>query len=308
MIKKYFRTLKDDSLKEITDIRNGVWVYVESPTEEEITELEKNFGLDDAILADAQDFFEVPRLEQSGGVSYFFTRYPFEETQEDGDTAPLLIAVGESFVVTVALRDVPQLKAFIEQEIDVFTTQKAKFFLQIMTVVVQSFEKELVRLRRVVQRDRTRLRRIGNQEIVRLVAYEHRLNDMVAALVPTNLWLEQLSHGGYLQLFNEDIELMEDLSNTNRQVVESARAVLKDIQNIRSASATILTNNLNTTIKTLTILTIILTIPTVIASLFGMNVAMPFADHPYGFWLVLTLVAMTVSLAAWLFFRNNWLK
>lgn len=305
MITYYFRTLKDESLKEVSDVRNGVWVHVESPTEQEIHRLVSEFRLDAGVLEDAQDFYEVPRLEPASGGMYFFTRYPYEE--KNVDTAPLLIVVGESFVITVAQREVPQFEPFYKGEKVIYTTQKAKFFLQIMSAVVHSFERELVRLRRGVQRDRARLRRIGNKEMVRLVEYEHQLNDMVAAITPTNLWLEQLTSGNYLQLFSDDIEIMEDLAITNRQVIESARTVLKDIQNIRSASATILTNNLNATIKTLTILTIILTIPTLIASLFGMNVALPFEEHPFGFWLILTLIGMIVSLVVWLFFSNDWL-
>ncbi len=143
---------------------------------------------------------------------------------------------------------------------------------------------------------------------MRLVEFEHQLNDTVAAVVPTNIWLEQVADGNYLQLFSDDVELMGDLTITNRQVIESAKTVLRDIQNIRSASATILTNNLNATIKTLTVLTIILTIPTIVASLYGMNVSLPFEQHQYAFWLVLTCIGMIVSLVVWIFFRNNWLK
>ena len=79
MINYYFRTVKDDTLKDISELRNGVWIHVESPTDEELEGLAKRLLLDMDILEDAQDFFEVPRLERSGGASYFFTRYPFNE-------------------------------------------------------------------------------------------------------------------------------------------------------------------------------------------------------------------------------------
>ena len=108
MIKYYFRTVKDESLKEISDLRTGVWVHAVEPSESELSELFKKLALDEDIIEDAQDFFEVPRFERSEGVTYFFTRYPFNEKKEDTDTAPLLVVLGEAFVLTVVQREIPQ--------------------------------------------------------------------------------------------------------------------------------------------------------------------------------------------------------
>jgi len=307
MITYYFRTLKDAELKELEVPRTGVWTHVVEPTDDELALLVKEFALDESILEDAKDFFEVPRMERSGGVTYFFTRYPFDQEEEDVDTAPLLIVMGESFVITIALRHVPQFKRFIEGKEEVHTTQKAKFFIQIMSTLTTSFERKLVRLRRAVHRDRAHLRHIGNREIVRFVNYEHELNDMIAAVLPTNDWLKQVTGGNFMQLYNEDVELMEDLMIANSQMVESARAVLNTIQNVRNASEAILTNNLNASIRTLTVLTILLTIPTIVASLYGMNISLPLSEHPYAFWLVIVFIVMVVSLVVWIFKRSRWL-
>jgi magnesium transporter len=130
---------------------------------------------------------------------------------------------------------------------------------------------------------------------------------MIAALVPTNIWLQQVTTGNYMQLYNEDVELMNDLMIANSQLVESARSVLKTIQNIRTATEAILTNKLNNTIRTLTILTIILTVPTIIASLFGMNVRIPFGESPYAFFMVLGFIFVVVTGVVLLFKRNKWL-
>lgn len=307
MITHYFKTVQDTQLKTIESIRAGVWTHVVAPTDEEVAQIVADYVLDDGILEDARDFFEVPRMERSGGVTYFFTRYPFDEKDEDSGTAPLLIVMGESFLLTFAVREVPQFKSFIEGGIDISTTQKAKFFIQIMDSITMSYEKELVRFRKLVQKDRARLRRIGSREIERLVDFENDLNDIIAALVPTNAWLQQVTGGNFMQLFNEDVELMQDLMIANSQLVDSARSVLKTIQNIRSASEAILTNRLNTTIRTLTILTIILTVPTIIASIFGMNVAIPFEDNPNAFWMVLGFIVVTVLGVVLWFKRNKWL-
>lgn len=306
MITYYFRTLKDSELKQIDSARNGVWVHVESPSEAELADLVEHFQLDESILEDARDFFEVPRLESSNGVTYFFTRYPFNDQTEDVDTAPLLVAVGESFVLTLALRPVPQFDPIFKGEVVVYTTQKTKLFIQLMEVITQSFERQLTALRRAMHRDRVKLRKFGSQEIERFVNYEHRLNDMVAALVPANLALKQVMKGHYFTVFADDLELVEDLTIDNMQAVDSANILLKTIQNVRAASETILTNNLNNRIKTLTVLTILLTVPTVISSLFGMNVPLPLADGPHAFAVVVAIVVTLMTLGVWYFKKHEW--
>lgn len=307
MITHYFRTIKDTELKVLPDPRSGTWTHCVAPTDEDLAQLVKDFALDDAILEDSKDFYEVPRMERSGGVAYFFTRFPFDKKDEDADTAPLLIVMGESFVITISATEVPQFAKFFDGKKELYTTQKAKLFIEIMTAITNSFERKLVKLRREVHRDRAQLRNIGNREIERFVTHEHELNDLLAAVVPTNSWLQQVTTSNYMQLYSDDVELMEDLLIANNQMAESARSVLKTIQNLRNASEAILTNNLNSTIRTLTVITIILTIPTIVASLFGMNVEMPLGTHPYAFWLVLVFIFMVVSLVVWKFRQNRWL-
>lgn len=307
MIKYYFRTLEAEGLRDIEEIRDGVWIHAESPTDEELKDLSDRLSLDMDILEDAQDFFEVPRLERSDGVSYFFTRYPFKEQAEDTDTAPLLIVLGETFLMTISQREVPQFASLFNGKTPVFTTQKTQLFIQMMEVITLSFERQLIILRKSVHRDRVKLRKIGNQEIVRFVNYEHKLNDMVAAVMPTNVALQQTVNGRHMQIFEDDKDSIDDLIIDNAQVVDSAKILLKTIQNVRNASEAILTNNLNTRIKTLTVLTILLTIPTVISSLYGMNVPLPFAEEPYAFFFVILLVIGAVSLGIWYFKRNDWL-
>lgn len=308
MITYYFRAVKDKELQSIDKPRAGVWAHAVAPTEEELKTLKSEFSLDESILADAQDFFEMPRFERAGGAMYFFIRYPFEDTDEDIDTAPMLIVMGESYVLTITQRDVRFLKSLTDGKREIHTTQKTKLFLQIMSSLTSEYEKELVRMRRAVHRDKVRLRNIRMRDIERLVKYESTLNDIVSALVPTNAWLQQVLSGNYLQLFNEDVELVEDLMIANNQLVDSAKSVLKTIQNVRSAYEAILTNTLNSTIKMLTAFTILLTIPMIIASLYGMNVPLPLGNHPSAFWLVMVLIVTLVSLAGYFFGKSGWLK
>lgn len=306
MINYYFRTVKDASLKEVEEIRTGIWVHAVAPTEEEIAKLVKDFSLNEDILEDAQDFFEVPRLERSEGANYFFTRYPFHEVKEDSETAPLLIIMGESFVITVTLREIPAFESMVDGKEPVVTTQKAKLFIQMIDAINHSYDTELVRLRKAVQKDRSRLRKIGPREIERLVQYENKLNNMVDSLVPTNSWLQQVPKGNYMQLYSDDIEMMEDLIIANNQVVNQARSILKTIQNIRGSIEAIMTSRLNNSLSILTVLTILLTVPLVIASLYGMNIELPFQHSKYAFAGIIGANVVILMILSLIFNKKNW--
>lgn len=307
MITYYFRTIKDSELKTTSDLRNGVWIHAESPSDIELAALFEKLELDDALIEDVQDFYEVPRTERSQGATFFFTRYPFNGKTEDIETAPLTIVMGESFVLTIVQRQIPQFDKFITGKTTIHTTQKTKLFLQFVNAITDSYERELVKLRRRVHKDRAQLRRIGNREIEQFVNYEHKLNDMISALLPTNTALQQVTKGNALQMYDEDEELMADLLIDNNQLVDSARSVLKTIQNVRSATEAILANTLNSTIRTLTLVTVLLTIPMVIASFYGMNVALPLAEFSWAFWAISALVLAIVCVALLIFKRNDWI-
>ena len=152
------------------------------------------------------------------------------------------------------------------------------------------------------------MRSIGPKDIERLVGYETKLNGMVDALIPTNIWLQKVTHAsGQIQMYSEDVEMMEDLVIANGQVVNSARSVLTTIQNIRGAIEAIMTSRLNNALRILTVLTILLTVPLVIASLYGMNVDLPMQENPNAFFFILTFsVILLVSLVAF-FRKNDWL-
>ena len=179
-------------------------------------------------------------------------------------------------------------------------------FLQFMETLTASYERELVRMRKSVYRDRRRVGNIRARDIQRLVSYEHKLNDIISAMVPTNTWLKQLGASNYIHMYNDDMELLEDLTIANSQLVDSSKSILKTIQNVRSATEAILTQDLNNTIKLLTALTVILTIPTLVSSLFGMNVPLPLTEHPYAFWILTALTLVVMTAVTRYFIKKRW--
>jgi len=306
MITYYFRTIKDTELKILDEARAGVWIHVTAPTTTDIEILRTQFGIDEDILEDAQDFFEVPRVERVGTLTYFFTRYPYHDEQNDADTAPLMMVVGETFILTLSPRPVPVLERVIAGRIPVVTTQKSKLFIQFMTLFIRSFDIELIRLRKAVHKDRGRLREIGMRGVERLVALENRLNGIVEALLPTTQWLQLVAKGSYLQLYSDDIEDMQDLVIDGNQVVDSARSILKTLQNMRGGLEAILSSRLNNSLSVLTVLTILLTVPLVVASLYGMNVSLPFQEQSWAFLFIIGFNAIALVILVYIFRKKHW--
>ena len=134
MITIYYKTLKEQELQTLEKFKTGSWVAVESPTEEELDFLAENLSLDRDLLRDAVDPHEVPRVEREGGVTYVYTRVPFQEEVE-ATTTPLMIAVGKNFVLTISQRSLPFFTKFQEGRVEFYITQKTKLYLQIFSEI-----------------------------------------------------------------------------------------------------------------------------------------------------------------------------
>lgn len=307
MITHCYKNALENELATLTEPRTGVWTHVVAPTEEEFATLIELYGLDESIIDDSKDFFEVPRFDQEGTIAYFFTRYPYDVKDHDIDTAPILIILGETFLITISQQEVPFLSGFLEGKREFATTYKTRLFLEFMTALTVAYDRKLTHVRKMVYRDMGRVRSIRGRDIQRLVFFEQELNETISALAPTNAWLHQLTKGNYIQMFSEDRELLEDLLIDNGQLVDSAKSILKTIQNIRGASDALLTQNLNNTIRMLTAFTIVLTIPTLVASLFGMNVPVPLQENPFAFWIIVGLIVTVVAIVVHFFMRNRWM-
>lgn len=303
MIKYYYKSLRTTRLSEIADYKRGAWTYVEAPSEREIDYLVKKFKLEESILTDALDENEMPRLEKDGEVSYIFVRFALKDKDGDLVTMPLLFVFGEEILMTISLVRLPALDAFLAGKVDFATTQRAKLVLQILQQISEHYDSYIATTNKQIKRIRARLRghEIGNQDFIDFVTIEDELNEFLSALVPTNATLRRLLLGRYMPLFEEDQDIVEDLLLNNEQSMEACNSNMKSIANIREAYTSISSNNLNRTIKVLTILTVMIAIPNLFYSMYGMNIEMPFQHEPWayglivGFTLALILVAALIA-------------
>lgn len=303
MYKIYYKSKTDHKVKKSGQLQKGCWIHLENPDELELQKLTAELGLEYGHLLDALDPYEVPRFEEEEGKRYFFLRFA---SSLDGRVAtiPMLTVIGDDFVLTVCKHPVPVLSKLLDSK-DLCTTQKTKLFIQLLLLINQDFKKHTNSIIRDVKNLSVDLEQIGNKEIIKFVEFERTLEDLLSSLVPNNLSIENVLSGKILKLYEEDQDLIEDVALSNNQLIELCKATLKNIVNTRESYSTIMTNNLNRTMKFLTSITIIMTIPTMISSFYGMNVALPLQNSPFTFlWILFVTVVASVVLL-YVFFKNK---
>jgi len=295
MIKYFYRNLQSSTITELEQSKRGVWIHSENPSTTEINILAKKLNLEIGHVEDALDEDEMPRLEREGNQSYLFVRYPFKTSDGDMDTAPLLFVIDENNILTVSYKTIKSFDKFTTGKNAPITTQRTKLLLILLADISQAYDHSIRATARRIKQIRTRLRNqnITNQDLIDFVTIEDELNEFLASLLPNNAALRRLLAGRYVPLFEEDQDLVEDLLLINDQSIETIRASLRSIDNIRNAHTAISSNNLNRTITLLTLATIMVALPNVFFGMYGMNISLPFQHSQ---WAFVALISLNISL------------
>ena len=298
----YYKNLKHKTVKQLKSFRVGAWVHIDHATAEDVTEICSRFNLDENIVIDALDEFEVPRIEKDEEKTYLFTRFA-HGVDSQTKTAPLLLVVGSDFFVSITPQTLPPLESFIKTG-DFYTTQKAKLLIQLLLKLDIDIEKHIKSIAKNIHRAGTHIEDITNKQLTQFVNYEVIFNEFLFGLRPDNNSLEKLLTSKSVRLFEEDKELIEDLYLTNEQLIKMCQANIRNLVNIRDSYSTITTNNLNKTMKFLTSITLILTIPTMVFSFYGMNVHLPLESHPLAF-IIIILGTILFSIFLLIYFNKK---
>lgn len=304
----YFSSARNRALEKLDNSRIGAWISLVAPTEKELISFAEEYDLDIDLLHDATDIYEAPRVETDEGKVYIYTRYCYPEGQEIA-TEPLLLIYTKDNLLTISRLDTPIYKRLIDHGKDILTTQKTKVLLLVLEEINHSYRIQLNKTYKQILRIRADLRQshISNREFVKLIELEEDLNEFLAALQPQVAVFNTLVSGKSIKLYEDDKEIVEDLSLSTSELVELTRSRLRTLTNIRQAYDAIATNNLNATFKRLTSIAIFMTIPTIMGGLWGMNVHVPFRDHEYGFPAVLLITTAVTCTVVWIFHRKKWL-
>lgn len=303
---KYLYSDKDGEELEILDSRqNGCWIYAKNLSSEEIDFLEDELDVEGGHLQDALDQYEVPRLEIEDSGVYVFSRVPMKE-QGQITTTPFLVILGKQFILTSSEVAIPSIDKFVGKS-STKTTQKLDLFILIIKEVNAVYYKHMTEISRKVRKIRVSIERISSREIIQFVDYEQVLNDFISALIPMSANLKTILTQKVVKLEEESEESIEDLLLSSEQLLETAKATLKTIVNIREAYSVIMSHDLNRVMKILTAMTIIVTVPTMISSFYGMNIQLPFMHSPLAFTMIVFLAGLSVVFLVLIFKRNRWL-
>jgi magnesium transporter len=305
MINYYYATLKIETITKLKNFKTGSWVDVESPSTQEKKQL-VDLGLDESLVDDAFDIHEVPRLEVNKGNFYFFARTPVKDpSQTNLPTAPVLIVIADKGVFSLSRRDLHSLWQPLLSDTSVATTQKTKLFILLVNQITGQYRDSLNLIYKKMRMVSTSLHNVNQKKIGELIEYERRLNDYLDSLGPMNEALENMLDGKGVRLYEDDREILEDLSLSFEQLMIRCRSMIKSITNIRDSYRIVLDSRLNDTIKLLTVITVCMTIPTMIAGIYGMNIKLPGnANHPAYFWGLL-LGSFIFSLSFGIYFYKK---
>lgn len=264
-------------------------------------------GFDADILLDALDPHEVPRIESSEGWMYFITRVPDVGDDFNDFTTPLMFATNLRYGVTVSRDALGRLwQPFIDKTA-VVTADTATLFILMMEMISTIYQSRVAAINRQMRSVTNDLEHLRPKDIAVIVEYERKLNDYLDALIPTNTAIEKTLVGKKLiPLSPDDKEMVEDLSVDFEQVIARCKSLLRTITNVRDSYRAVMDTRLNETMRVLTVATLSLTIPTMLAGIFGMNVKFPFNPESMApFWAIVFVSATAAVLISAYFLRKR---
>lgn len=308
MIEIFYSNNKSPRIQTQEKPKVGSWIHVVEPSEDELQKLSEDYNLDYDLLVDATDIYETPRVEQEGGDAYVFARYCFPQGV-DIATEPILIIYTKEHIFTILRRKTTILDRLISGVEPVATTQKTKTFLQILGAINYSYDRNLYKVNKQLLSIRSKLSKydIKNEYFIEFIDIEENLNEYLSALQPQAVMFRNLLNGRFLPLYEQDKDLVEDLSLSTTELIDLIKSRLKTISNIRDAYSTVMANTLNSTFRRLTSISIFLTIPAITAALYGMNLNLPLAHNPDAFWIILVIVMIMTGACIWVFRKLKWL-
>jgi len=302
MIEYYKRVEKEEPLKKANECSSGSWLKVINPDESEIDFLMKKFDLDRDSLLDGLDLYEVPRVEKEGKNVYIYLRIPTSNIENES-TSSFLFIINKDNIITISRYDLEIFNKLAGSRYSI-TNNPSRFILQTLFYVFRSFSMNVRRILKEVKRDKRNIKNLKEGDIFDLVLQEDVLNDYLSSFSPLIDMYNRILKIRALKFKEDEKDFIEDLVVDLDQTFNNCKASLKTISNMRDYYSTTLTNNLNKVITILTIFTIFLTIPTVISSIYGMNVKLPFQNNSY-ILLLLTGITILIWLIVFAVFKKQ---
>ncbi len=307
MLSIYKTDLKTNKFEKIQDFKPGSWISLVNPTAEEIAQVCSNVKIEDEFIKYPLDYEEQARIDMEDDMTLFVIDVPIiEENNNDKSytTMPLgLIVVRDEYFISVSLKKNRIIESFEKGKVKgMFTYKKTRFLLQILYLNASFYLNDLKKINKEAENTVLLLQKsMRNKELIQLLNLENSLVYITTSLKANELVMEKTSRGKILKSYEEDDEILEDAIIENRQAMEMGKIYSDILSGTMDAYASIISNNLNVVMKLLASITIVLSVPTLVASIWGMNVPLPFTNNPHGFGIVIGISVLISAIAfVWL--------
>ncbi len=302
-----FQTVEDE-LQENDQFSEGCWAALTKPTNEELQQVAQETGIDIDDLRAPLDDEERSRIELEDDYVVVLVDIPSLDEKDRYVTIPLGIYMTKQLIVTVCLEETPVLKAFMNNRVkEFFTFKRTRFVFQILYRNATSY----LRYLRIIDRKSEQIEEKlhisqKNKELIELLELEKSLVYFTTSLRSNETVLEKLLRTEKVKKYPEDEELLEDVIVENKQAIEMANIYSGILSGMMDAFASVISNNLNVVMKFLSTVTIVMSIPTMIASFYGMNFDnIPLGHSPYGFFIITACTLVITSLVVLFFKKKN---
>ena len=289
----------------------GTWVNVLPPLkQEEFTELSETLEIPIDFLKDSLDIDERSRYEIDDNVKLVVIKTPtennsFNESDAFYITIPICIILTHNQIVTVNSFENEAIKKFLNTFQNRNMDKKNMMVLKIFEKVTTNFQDYLkeINLRRNTLEQKLYIAN-RNEELLQLMRIQKSLVYFITALRSNELLMMKIARTNFLQLNEDEKDFLDDLVVETSQALEMANTYTNILNSTLDAFASIISNNQNEVLKRLTTLTIFLSVPVLIASIYGMNVPIPYKDTPYAFWAPVIISLIIVAFVIWNYFKR----
>jgi len=304
-----FKTVNNEIVRAET-FEEGVWVNLVNPNDEEINKVHTALNVDLDFLRAALDEEERARIENDNGQTLIIVDMPILEKESNRmnlyTTIPLAIILIKHIIITVCLKEDTLLNDFSSNKVKTFFTQyKTRFVLQILHRNAARYLQYLKQIDKTSSRIEHDLHKsMKNKELILMLGLQKSLVYFSTALKANEVVLEKLMKYEHIKKYPEDTDLLEDAIIENKQAIEMANIYSSILTGTMDAFASIISNNLNIVMKFLTSVTIVMAIPTMISSFFGMNVDLPLTGD-YAFWIIVVIAVVMSAVTGFTLIRKK---
>ena len=307
---QYFKHI-DHRTVAIDKPEDGSWINVLPPLkQEEFTELSESLEIPIDFLKDSLDIDERSRYEIDDNVKLIVIKTPTENNSfNDSDafyiTIPICIILTPTRIVTVNSFENEAIKKFLTTFQNRSTDNKNMMVLKIFEKIINNFQDHLkeINLRRNTLEHKLYVAN-RNEELLQLMRIQKSLVYFLTALRSNELLMMKIVRTNFLQLNDDEKDFLDDLIVETSQALETANTYTNILSSTLDAFASIISNNQNEVLKRLTTLTIVLTVPTLIAGIYGMNVPIPYKDTHYAFWIPVIISLIILVGSAWDYWKR----